>query len=131
MIRHSLILIVTLSLGFAPAPIYRPKPEAKLDDMKLLVGIWVSVPSTKGYTLDISPGRMVYNGTNIYALTLDPSARPRAYDLRGSVGFAEGALFAGIYKLEGDTLTLCYNGTSAGRPAAFGKGIMEVYKRKK
>ncbi len=129
MIRHSLILFTTLSLGFAPAPVYRPKPETKPDHWKMLVGRWVGDTPNKGYTVDISDGRMVYNGTIIYTLTLDPVARPATYDIKGTAGTT--ATFTGIYKLEGDTLTLCYNGGNQGRPAAFGKGINEVYKRKK
>ena len=129
MIRHSLILIAALSLGFAPAPVYRPKPETKPDDMKLLLGSWESVPPNGG--VEISSGRIIYNRSNIYTLTLDPNARPPAYDLSGIAGGTAGRTFTGIYKLEGDTLTLCYNAGTANRPVAFGKGFNEVYKRKK
>ena len=131
MIRHSLILVAAVSLGFAPAPVYRPKPETKQDDMQRMVGVWESVPATKGYTMDIWSGRMVYNGTNSYALTLDPSARPPAFDISGNPGAAQGRMFTGIYKLEGDTLTLAYRESKLGRPADFQQGIVEVYKRKK
>ena len=130
MIRHSLILVTALSLGFAPAPVYRPKPETKQGDMQRMVGVWESVPATKGDTMDISPGRMDIKGTHSYALTLDPSARPPAFDLSGNPGAAQGRMFTGIYKLEGDTLTLAYRESKLGRPTDFQKGIVEVYKRK-
>ena len=72
MIRHSLILFTALSLGFAPAPVFRPKPETKPDHWKMLLGRWEGGPLNKGYTVDISDGRMIYNGTIIYTLTPQP-----------------------------------------------------------
>lgn len=131
MIRRSLILVAALSLGFAPAPVYRPKPETMPDHWKILVGTWESDPPVKGDTVEISPGRMTYNQTRAYALTLNPDARPAGYDIKGMAGPAAGAAFTGIYKVEGDTLTLCYNTVTERRPVAFGQGITEVYKRKK
>ena len=131
MIRHSLILVAALSLGFAPAPVYRPKPETTPDHWKILRGTWERDPPKKGHTVEILPGRMIYNQTHAYALTLDPDARPAGFDIKG-VGDPAGVFaFTGIYKLEGDTLTLCYNEVPGVRPAAFGKGFNEVYKRKK
>jgi uncharacterized protein (TIGR03067 family) len=65
-----------------------------------------------------------------YALVIDGTKRPATYDLSG---IGTGAKFLGIWRLEGDTLTLCYNSFGLGRPTAFegpGKGTFtEVYRR--
>jgi RNA polymerase sigma factor (sigma-70 family) len=63
-------------------------------------------------------------------LYLDPTRKPRTYDLATSTRTIEG-----IYSLEGDTLQLCYDmGTESKRPSAFttekeGQGVLVVLKR--
>jgi uncharacterized protein (TIGR03067 family) len=88
----------------------------------------------------VTPGRMIYSpaGTKPYAheLQVDDTARPRAFSTRippGSHFQGNGAV--GIYKVEGDTLTISYSPSNAFRPTAFfgpGAGChTEVYKRVK
>ena len=84
----------------------------------------------------IRPGRLTYNPETspfAYALTLDATKKPATYDIKGIAGGATGAAFLGIYRVDGDVLTLCYHTASQGRPTAFegpGKGAFtEVYKR--
>jgi RNA polymerase sigma-70 factor (ECF subfamily) len=59
-------------------------------------------------------------------LYLDPTAKPRTYDLATSTATIEG-----IYSLEGDTLELCYEwtGTESKRPGSFitEKGSRQVH----
>jgi uncharacterized protein (TIGR03067 family) len=67
-------------------------------------------------------------------MTLDPSKKPAEIDLALSTGGKPG-LILGIYELESDTLTICWNKDGA-RPKTFvidedAKNILLVLKRKK
>jgi uncharacterized protein (TIGR03067 family) len=127
--RPLLLLAIVLSLAFAPAPFPRRQRERGRDHPKRIMGEWQG-----GHRLLIRPGRLTYNpGTQpaAYALTLDTNRWPAAYDL-AHPGTATPR-WLGIFKVEGDTLTLCYRSAEQGRPAAFGSpgAITEVYKRLK
>lgn len=122
--RRCLLLLAVFTVAFAPAPL--PRAERRPKPQGLLVGTW------KGnYLLTITETRLNYSEGYEYELRLDPSATPPAYDLRGVGRNNTGWVFSGIYRLEGDTLTLSYNnGTS--RPTTFsgqGSGIVEKYQR--
>jgi uncharacterized protein (TIGR03067 family) len=53
-----------------------------------------------------------------HTLTLDPSANPKQLDLNGTEGPLKGSVYLSIYKLDGDTLTVC-TGTRKTRPKDF------------
>ena len=86
--------------------------------------------------VNITPTEFAYVNSgarnNVYQLTLDANALHHRYDIR-----KPGANFVGIWKLEGDKLTLLYNGENVGladggRPAAFeAGGHREIYFRMK
>ena len=50
---------------------------------------------------------------------LDPAAEPKHIEMIGTEGDAAGKPALGIYKLEGDTLKICYTMPGSPRPRAF------------
>ncbi len=145
--RRVFSLLAVCALGFAPAP-FLPKPAAKqsADDLKLLQGEWVQIKQSlgsplrdarDGSTAVITGDRIAYksNGTTTASWTLkfDPGASPKRLDLcgRGPTDFV-----LCIYRVEGDTLTICWRnqGGALDRPGEFatreGWG-MSVYQRRR
>jgi uncharacterized protein (TIGR03067 family) len=124
----TLPVVAMLSLPFAPLPFPKRAPdEAKA---KAIFGAWSGT-----HRLEIAAGRLTYGpGPEpvVYDLTIDPTAKPATYHI-SHLG-TNDPRFLGIYRIDGDTLTLCYRSASDGRPAAFaappgGGVITEVYKR--
>jgi len=68
--------------------------------------------------------------------TIDASKKPAAIDYDMTEGPTKGQKQAGIYKLDGDTVTFCFASPGAGRPTEFsskpGSGwTLSVWKREK
>lgn len=142
--RRVLPLLVLMSLGFAPAPLPRAKADTTAADLKRLQGAWLLASSTidvrslatSEITVSIEGTQMrfAFDGrpTRTWSFTLD--GRPTLPRLdRGEIGLPANAILRGIYRLDGDTLTL--HSRRGGRPDNFsGKGegvIVEVFRRKK
>ena len=102
--------------------------------MGRLVGTWIALqaqrdgapdPDALGHRLTFAAsrftieakGKLLYAGT----YTLDPSAEPALIDFRHDEGEAKGAVWEGIYRLEGERLVICDDAfdPKKERPTAF------------
>ena len=142
--RHVSPLLVLLSLAFAPAPQPRARPDTTAADLKRLQGVWLQVSSTvdvrsvatSEITVSIEGRKMsfAFDGrpTMAWSFTLDGRPPLPCLD-REEVRFPANGILRGIYRLDGDTLTL--HSRRGERPADFsGKGegvLVEVFRRKK
>lgn len=140
--RRLAILPVTLILLSGPARGDDPKSddkaaqgtweltEAELGGMKL-PGLIVTLTLENGkYTLKAeSEDKGTYK--------LDAARKPKEVDIKGTEGPNKGKTVLGIYKLDGDTMTVCYDLSGKGtRPTEFKTTpgtqlFLATYKRKK
>ena len=120
-------LILSAGLVVAGAP-----PAAA---QAALQGNWIATkaetngaatPAVVGHRLSISGDRFEIKskaGKEVYAGTVKttPNATPAAIDFAHTLGALNGKAWKGIYKLDGDTLTVCDNAAdlAKARPAAF------------
>lgn len=128
--RRVIPLLVVMSLGFAPAPVYRARPD-KRTDLEKMQGAWVRVSLTiDGKRHEEAVGSVVptINGDTLsfaapsdkWRLTLDATKNPKRLESLQIVP-ANALGFMGIYKLEGDRLVVCWRSgkTEADRPTDF------------
>jgi RNA polymerase sigma factor (sigma-70 family) len=136
---------VCARLALADKPAVANKDEAPKDEEKIL-GTWALVSFEEGgqeapaeaikeaKVIFAADGKMaVKQGVKEQEFTykLDPAKKPKEF----SGTNAQGRTVLGIYKLDGDTLTVCYD-RGGGRPTEFAsKGgttvVLEVLKREK
>lgn len=107
------------------------------DDLPSIQGTWTMVSfEVNGEAVpdgQVKMGRLVvlkdiyeltFGGrTRSFTIVLNPEPNPRTFDLTARDGPNTGRLFKGIYKVEGDTLTMCRGVTEAAeRPTEFSTG---------
>ena len=112
--RALLLSFVALSLAFAPAPF--PKPGKRPPGLPI-GGVWV-YQRDSAVTLVVTPTMLTYRRHDFkdaYEFAFNPAAEPKTYTLRKN-----GSLDSvGIYRIDGDVLTLCYRNATMPRPASF------------
>ena len=133
--RCVVLALAASSLSFAPSPFPRNERRAA-PAVNELLGEWAFPQSPNQLYLAVTHDKIDYGSPgNVYSLKVDPRARPQTYDITGISPGNQGAEFRGIYKVEGDQLTLNYNQGTNNRPRSFepgGRGSsFEVYVRKR
>ena len=123
--RWILCLLMLVSLGFAPAPVYRPRNDVSMNDLEKLQGTWHSPSRVSGqstepattwkFTKDMLELRDA-DGAVEYRILIDPGRRPKTFWVKmfGKVPFGI------LYKFDGDTLTVCYHESLSTTPREFG-----------
>jgi uncharacterized protein (TIGR03067 family) len=124
------IAAVVASLAFAPAPLpRRERASTSAAELRRLQGDWVRVSLTVdgrpiGHTrgaATVRGDRMFFTQTDeVFAIALDAAAWPPRLDFERLSAVSEGAppQYRGIYRLEGDKLTLCLREGKDPRPPA-------------
>ncbi len=132
--KCALLILATaiLSLAFAPAPLPKPPKPPKVEDW---LGMWDQVGSPT-VTFEITATTMTYHNAggapSAYFLAFDAKKSPKCYEISSTRGGR--VAFLGIWKVEGDLLTICYRGAGNPRPDAFdrvGGAHVETFKKKR
>jgi uncharacterized protein (TIGR03067 family) len=110
--RRVVPLLIVLSLGFAPAPVYRERPDTRAD-LERMQGEWRmtryvsdgwSRPKKDFFPIGLDGVRLSGVSTPPVEVTLDAKANPKRIDMKVS----SGRTIEGIYRLEGDEVTICW-----------------------
>jgi uncharacterized protein (TIGR03067 family) len=120
------------------------------DDMKAAAGKWAVSKATLGgkdITKAFKGVELLLAADGAYTLTIggetdkgtvkvDPAKTPKEMDILGKEGPNKGKTIKTIYKLDGDTMTVCYELGDGPRPTAFEskagtKQFLAEYKRAK
>lgn len=125
--------------------------DKKKTDAELLVGVWIpssmkvagkELPAevVKTITVELTAEKKyiskVGDKTDEGDVKIDDTATPKTMDLTGTSGPNKDKTFPCIYRMDGDTLTVCYNLFGADRPTSFdsteaNRMTVVVYDRKK
>ncbi len=125
--RRVLPMLVIMLVGFAPVPPYRPKPDPVRNDLKEMQGVWDLVSRTSCgrpvehivETVTISGDHLTYmNATGSFrgtwTLKLSSDQSLRKFDAKTECSPHELGMLLGVYKICGDTLSMCYVNADSG-----------------
>jgi uncharacterized protein (TIGR03067 family) len=142
--RCVLCLTMLATVGFAPAPVYKPKASEK--DLDLLQGKWVMVGSrdeaepaqrdeqgvclvVRGSVLEVHHNQ---GSPDRYRLVIDGTKKERTLELHGGAADSVEKPYRGLYRLRGDELTISIGSTRGEGATSIdgGRGMeVAIYKR--
>lgn len=138
-------LLVALAFALLVVP---AGAEEKGGDLAKLDGSWKAESASRGgkpvseykaATWTVNGGKVTYSDGKVsrtHRISVDASKTPKAIDFTYGEGPNKGKTSLGIYKLEGDRITLCWSEPGKDRPGKFeskpASGIlMQVLVRRK
>jgi len=147
MFSGSLVLLIAGSLLASDVS----KDDAVKKDLQLLQGEWIMVSSERDgekvpeeriktfkRTVTGNKFTVTWEGedgahTVSGVMTIDPTQKPKTVDVLFTEGPSKDKTFQAIYKVEGDTFTICLGKPDEGRPPDFDSkhGSLNVWKRAK
>jgi uncharacterized protein (TIGR03067 family) len=112
--RRTLLLLVALLMGFAPAPFpRRPRADDGPRDLQAMQGVWAERFADSA-AVTIAGDRMEYHPDHAWKLTLNARANPRRIEAAGVGPGVAGQVRRGIYRLEKGKLIICWGRGSDG-----------------
>jgi uncharacterized protein (TIGR03067 family) len=134
MVRVAVVVVASLWLGVplgADDGKPNPLPERANKELDQLQGRWVAKEFGRyGKTVDVKDHDLVLEIKGdkwIFAgkekavfVDLDPTTEPKCFDLKSVEEGRMGQVEEGIYRVDGETLTICfYQGSGKSRPTKF------------
>jgi uncharacterized protein (TIGR03067 family) len=133
------LLAAVAGLLVGVGPLAADEPEAVKKARKELAGTWQAVSyaldGKKASAEDMKKIKLLIDvggkataqreGKTFLASTtrIDPATRPKSIDITFSEGEGKGKTSLGIYKIEGDRLTICRAAPGKARPAEFSSSV--------
>jgi uncharacterized protein (TIGR03067 family) len=112
--RRTLLLLAGLLMGFAPAPLPKQCHADSQRELQAMQGVWAERFADSAAATIIGD-RMEYSPNYTWKLMLYTKANPKRVTATGVGSEVAGETRQGIYRLEGEKLTICWRRNSVSK----------------